>query len=442
MRRSLVALVPVGVSLLLSACDTDRAPLPSGISPGQARADRPATGGCSVNGLNNLAQAFFKSGDPVFTKISDMKTTYNRSGAAAATPLGFDILERVATVRLTSAQLPGSTTDAGAALVRGVVACMDLGTIPDTFNPELALAQGVFEVRGAVANAPEALAYNGTAAGEKVQFSPRWGVEPRTASGWPTSTGSGSPRFLVYGYPIANADFFGETPVDGFNAFEVGTLRSDVNRSAMRVGVCIKTAAVDEYNTTVAANLLQHDAQFVTNESPVFCVGYAGATLAKTWLASITGGVTSLFTPKPAFAQLPGDDELGRFIGGGPSGWSPMKFGKLTKSTSGVNYPAPIKNGNISSPIPAFVVHAQSAAGHGIPGVTVTITLTNNQGEPAGAVITPGSVVTVVTNTSGDATFDKVSVGKAGGYTFTASGVLGSLVLQSVISNVFNMKNK
>jgi hypothetical protein len=197
----------------------------------------------------------------------------------------------------------------------------------------------------------------------------------------------------------------------------------------------------DNSNNHVAANLLQHDAAFIPNESPDFCSTFVVSTASKTWFASLTGGIKSLFVVKSAFADDLSED-LGRFIGGGPSGWSPMKFSTLTSSTAKTSFPSPIKNGGISAPLPPFVVHAASAAGHALPNVGVTVSLTNNQGVPAGAEIVAGSVVHKVTDADGNVTFDNITVGKAGGYVFTATATIGGVGLQGAVSNVFNVKNK
>jgi hypothetical protein len=384
--------------------------------------------------MNQDAKAFFKSTDPVFAMISDMKTLY-RTSAAAATPKGFDILAQTGAVRYTSNQLTGSTAANGGTFVNDVVKCMDVGTVPATFDPALALGQGVFEVRGNASGAPAAIAYNGTSNGAKVEFSPRWGVEPRTTSGWPASTGSGAPRYLIYGYPTTG-DFAGETPGAGFNAFEIGTLRADLPKSGLRVGVCTHLVITDVAQThAVAANLLIHNDAVVPNESPGFCAGISAAAPRTTWLAR----VKAIFAPAIAFAQDPSDFSRD-FIGGGPSGWSPMSWGQVAGTAMNLGFTKQPRNTDKSVAIPTFVVHAATAAGNALPGVNVTISVFNNSGEPAGAFVS--GTVTVKTDSNGDATFSDVNVNKAGGYRINASGSFGGVATNTTTSVLFNVKNR
>jgi hypothetical protein len=430
MRRSLVALVPVGVSLFLAACEADHSTTsPNAIAPRQS-VSADLTLACSFNTMSQDAKKYFMSTDPVFTMISDMKTLF-RTSRAAATPKGFDILTRVAAVRLTSTQLARSTADNGGAFVNDVLGCMDVGPIPDTFNATASLASGVFEVRGDVAGAGPALAFDGTAGGQRVASLPEWGVEASAA--WPTSTGAGQPRYLVYGYPLSSANFDGETPTAGFNAFEVGTLRADVPKDGLVVGVCTRA-------TVIAANRLLHDNAIVPNESPTFC-GPVASLSTKSWFAMIVDRAGSFFSPRQLFAQGIGDFDQS-FIGGGPSGWSPMVFAQLTGTSIALTFATEPKNTSIApNTLPTFVVHASTAAGHAVPGINVTISIAGNNGVPANAVLTPLNP-TAVTDVNGDATFMGVLVNKAGGYTLTATGSLGGVATLSSISTLFNVKNK
>lgn len=425
MRRTLVAIMSVGAAMSLVACEGDRSTSPSpNARPSFDKPAPPLT--CSFSTVNSDANAFFVSNDPVFSLISTMKTTYNKSGVAAATPLGFDILARTAAARYTSAQ-KGTAADGGT-FVTDLLRCMDVGgAIPATFDPTAALSQGVFEVRGDVPGAPSALAYNGTANGAKVEFSPRWGVEPRTAAGWPTSSGfAGAPRYLIYGYPTTGS-FAGETPAPGFNAFEIGSLPANLSKDGLRVGVCTKVISGQ------SADFLIHSGALVANESPAFCAQFAWGTTKTTWLARLK----SLFMPSNAWAQ----DDLSRdFIGGGPSGWSPMSWGVVAGSDMVLSFKVQPKNGNISAPLQPFVVHAQTAAGNALQNVFVKVSVANNSGTPAGAYVT--GTVTVKTDPSGDATFSDIVVNKAGGYLIGATGLYGTVKTDSTTSTLFNVKNK
>jgi len=98
MRRTLVAIMSVGAAMSLVACEGDRSTSPSpNARPSFDKPAPPLT--CSFSTVNSDANAFFVANDPVFALISTMKNTYNKSGIAAATPTGFDILARTAAAR-------------------------------------------------------------------------------------------------------------------------------------------------------------------------------------------------------------------------------------------------------------------------------------------------------------------------------------------------------
>lgn len=437
MRRNSVAIATVGAGLLLAACESDHltTSAASNLSPRHASANLVLS--CNFTTMTNDAHLYFtNSTDPIFALITSMSTATEPT----RTSLGFDILERIAAVRFTSSSsgsggAPGPTPEKGGALIKDVVGCMSVGTIPDSFDPATALRSGIFEVRGASANAGPALAYTGTTTGTKVEFSPRYGVEPRTANGWPT--GLGASRYVIYGYQTTG-DFAGETPSDGLNAFEVGSLRADLPKDGLRVGICEQLVVTDPSDPTkgVAANVLIHNDQMIANESPNFCVGQTASGAKQSWLTR----VASIFRPSIAFAQDP--DGLSRdFIGGGPSGWSPMSWGKVNGADMNLKFDTQPKNTNITpDKIPAFVVHVQSDAGNSVPGVNVSVDVEKNNGLPAGAFLS--GTVTVKTDASGNATFSNVSVNKAGGYRIVATGSLGGVKTNIVTSNLFNVKNK
>ncbi len=439
MRRNFAAIASVGTALLLAACESDHltTTATSGLTPRHgASASLSLT--CNFTTLPNLGHLYFPDPyDQVFGLITQMSAA---TSADTRTSLGFDILTRLAMFRYDPANGDGlypGTPETGGAFAKAVVACMDLGTIPDSFDPVAALRNGIFEVRGSDATAGAALAYTGSSNGAKVEVSPRYGVEPRTVAGWPTSTGPGAPRYLIYGYPTAG-DFAGETPKDGFNAFEVGSLRADLAKDKMRVGICEKLVVASQNNPAqgVAANILIHSDQMIANESPNFCATQSSASASRSWLTR----VASIFRPSIAFAQDPEGGLSRDFIGGGPSSWSPMSWSKVAGSDMNLAFKKQPKNTDKSDAIPEFIVHVQSDAGNGIPGVQVTVSVDKNKGVPAGAIVS--GTITVATNASGDAIFTNVFVGKAGGYRLDANGSLGGVHTNDATSSLFNVKNK
>ena len=450
MRRSPVALVPAAVGLLLAACVGDRdttAPKSAPDAAAFVQGSQPQT--CSQN-LFNVAMkqdagAFFSSSnDAVFDLISTMKSSWQNNGAAAPATItaGLNILARIAAVRLTSGQVlaPASKFEAaevaGGNLVTEVSLCMSLGTVNATTATK-ALRSGVFGVVGGASDPSGPLI-------AQPDVYPRWGVEPRIAGAWSTAY----PRYLVYGVPgAATSELGGETPTVGsFTGFDLLSLPADFDKSSLRDGLCVKALIGDQpSNTKSGVNLLIHKGLLESNSSPTFCSDAPSPSTSSlstsAWFASITNRLRSVFTPASAWAQDRSLD-FDSFTGGGPSSWSPHVFGTIsggpqlpltfsTQPTNGFVYPALLNT---------FVVHAQTAAGHFLNGVTITIVVANNMGSPAGACVV--GVLTAETKGAGDATFDKVSILKAGGYLISASGSYNGIPTQSAVSNLFNIKNK
>ena len=441
MRRSLVALVPVAVSLFLTACDTDRSP--SGLKPGPTSLARPLRA-CDFTKLAQDGKSVFVAKDPVLaTMIGDMKAVYDANNKAPSTEIGFDILSELADRRREAGLLSGTTAAITGAWVDLLLGCMDVGTAPSTFNAASALA-GIFEVRGGTDDETgPALAWGfntGVEAGPK-----RWGVESKSTS-WtlPAPTNGTSPaRYLVFGYPITSTTpLAGETAVNtNFVGFELGTLPDAPNssKSGFIVGYCDVAIVLDANNKPVAVNRLIHSGAIVPNQEPAFCSLVLGATASRSWFASVASQAFSLLSPKPLYAEeeLPIDT---RFIGGGPSGWSPHVFGQIVPSNATLTFTTQPRNTVAFVPIPEFVVQAKTAAGNGIPDVAVTVSVSNNQGIPAGAEIVSGTL-TVLTDANGDAKFGDIAVGKAGGYTVTVTGVLDGAATLSKVSSNFQVKN-
>jgi len=307
----------------------------------------------------------------------------------------------------------------------------------DKTSASSALSAGLFEVRGADAAAPAALNLPAT--------SPRWGVEPRFATGWPAAqaidpnavpTGA-QPRYLIFGYPTT-AGTLGLPPSDGFSGFEVATRSTvgmDVDKNQLRVGACILGGE------GTSANRLIHLGVIIPNESPNFCstVSAAGAK-STTWLASLTNGLTALIAPKPLYAKTTLLDF--DFTGGGMGGWSPMGFGAIPVSSVALSFDKQPFNSvaSIDGTNDFVVVKATiGAAKNPVPDVTITLTIAGNNGSPANAILYPQGPHGV---TGADGTVKIFfSAGKAGGYTITANGSLETASTQSVISKLFNIKN-
>jgi len=442
MRRSPVALVPAAVGLLLAACVGDRdttAPKSASNAASFTQAAPPVT--CDFTAMKQDASHFFSaSNDAVFGMISNMKTTRQSSGAAAATPMGFNIFAEISKARLTSRQTlsPASAFDAaeiaGGQLVADVALCTNLGTI-DATTAATALRSGVFEVRGsAVDPTGPALA--------KPEVFPRWGVEPTptptrppTATPWPII--AGTPRYLIYGVPGAAASTLGGEPlaVDGFVGFDVSSFPATLPKTGLLVGICVKTTDADGN----AVNRLIHTGDIVSEAAPSFCGAPIASLSTSAWFASVANRVTSVFAPALLHAQDGDTRDYLSFTGGGPSSWSPMAWGKIKGASVGLSFTTQPKNGFDNAPLATFVVHS-ATPNHPLAGTSVTITVFSNNGVPAGAFVSGD--FTVAANANGDATFTNVTVNKAGGYTLTATATYGGVPTGSAISAKFNIKNR
>ena len=427
MRRFSVALLPLGVSLALAACgpDSDTTTSRSITSVQRSSAGGPpSANACNVGDIKKAAQDFFAAQqDPVFGLLNDLQSA---SDLTAATAIGWNIQRRVAEARLTAAQ--DGTADDGAKVVLGTFKCTSLASsVPTDFvnNLALILTQGIFEVRGTGGSLPAAAWLS--VASTRTLGSPRWGVEPVTT--WPT-TGA----FLVYGYPKLITGTF-VTPATGintngpgtYNGFELGSIPANQSKAGLRIGICV--AAVN--GTQTVANRLIHAGAIQVNSSPTqLCT----ASLANSsTFESVTRRLASFLAPQLLFAQ----EGEGR-VGGLPSDWSPNTTGQLAGSAIAIKWTS-TPNSNVGV-FKNYVANV-TIAGQPVPGVVVTVAISGNQGEPANAILLPGSTTTATTDASGNATFS-LAFGKAGGYNLSGIGSLDGVSTQTgVTQKVFQIKN-
>ena len=430
MRRIPVALLSVACLVALAACGSDNATTsPRGITAQSPLAD--VIPACSFSTMNQAAKQYFPNKDVVFDLISTMKTTFNKSGRAAATPAGFDVLARVEAARAAGVEI--GTGAAGGIFVDDVVGCMDVGDVPSTFNAGASLTSGVFAVRGNDPGAAAALANNASPNTAATLASPLWGAEPGPGNDWTrSSTVAPYGRYLVYGYPLSG----GVTA----NGFELGTLPATVGGSTdqlFRVGLC-----VSQIGSSTTANRLNHLGTLLTGinttkQGASFCVGNMASAASKVWYRALASRVLSVLAPSVVSAQF--DDGSVDGIGGLPSGWSPFKFAPIAGSGVALTF-GPLPVAAVDSVPFQLVVHASTSTFANVPGVSVALSVANNSGTPASAVLIPNNPV-AVTDANGDATFT-IAIGKPGGYTITAVGTLsGSIQTPPFTSNLFNVKN-
>jgi len=376
------------------------------------------------------AKLYFPAKDPVFDSIPNMKKLFGTS-AAAATPTGFYLLTHTAAIRDQGQEIGSGA--AGGKFVLDVVGCMSVGPIDDTFKPDLALAGGVFEVE-TTGNAA-AVAEVASAGHATVIANPLWGTEPN--GNWGRT---GFPAYLVYGYALG-----ADVTVSGF---DMGTIPQSISRppfvdqttaNLFRVGLCIPAA---NGNKTVA-NRLVHDNAIVTglfdptsnqDQGASFCAGHVAAVTNSTWLQSFASSALSLISPKSAFAMQGFD--LG--IGGLPDGWSPIIPDAIPGSNVSLSFTTQPQN-TFADTLFTVVVHASDGT-NSLPGVSVTLSVDNNHGVPAGAIISGGNP-TGTTDINGNVTLT-IAVGKAGGFILAANGLWSAVGTQTGQSNQFQVQNK
>jgi len=467
MRRLTVATVSVAASLALAACAERDTTSPRAISSGGASFAGRGGSTCNFTTVSSTASAYFTSNrDPVIDMIKVMKDAYNTNngGNVAATPEGWVILSRVADKRLTDSVTTGQ---AGAAFVVAVANCMaDLAAstsplalpaaLTDNSNANLArvLNSGIFDVRTGGATGAPAAGKN-KQGGARSLGSPIWGVETQTAtSNWP-----GSITYAVVGYPIKDtnplltnaqqidqsddlaAAYQAETPTSPwpFNAFELLTLPTTAvtDHSTLRVGICV--AHIGATNDGSVYYLVHNDAELLPNSVPgALCDLTVANGLTGPWYTRLAQGAARFFKPALLFAQDERD-----FIGGLPSGWSPQGAGQLDASKVTLTITTQPKNNVRDSTDNSLVVTATiTGSNTPVPGVAITgLTVLNNQGSPAGAVIVDGSTnLPQTTDHDGHATVH-FQIGKPGAYYIVVLSNLDGGALLSPTSVKFNVKN-
>ena len=472
MRRHVIASVAVVGSLILGACSGRETTAPRGIAPDQANAAGGPNATCSNTYFNNLvtlADAYFTAGsksktpDAVYGYLSQMATDYKNGLYSAATTDGWQVMSRVADARLTDATNDGVY---GAPFVNGVFTCMqDSRTnkpivVPTDFsdNTALILNSGVWEVRTGGATGGPALGkvQEDTTVHVRVFGQPRWGVEAlTTATNWPGPAGF---QYAVYGYPelVGNPLTTAATTIDTndgrlsayisqhiapFTGFELGSVPYDLPRTGLRVGVC--TSSNPTANDGVFGRLIHYVAntQIFGNDPPTqMCSSTltASAPVPATWYANYLNRVWSVFAPANLYAFV---DDCTDCMDWPSTGWSPFEPGSMTASNITFKITVQPKNTSISK-LDSMTVQTLYNGTLPLSQIPIdSITVSNNSGVPAGAVITFTSVPQSTQEPDGTAKI-YFRVGKAGGYLITVWASADGVVLPPVTSVLFNVKNQ
>jgi hypothetical protein len=404
---------------------------------------------CTPSGLTPLATAYAASAsDPLFAIITALE-----AAAPAAHPrpettdLVFDGLSRLAAMRGTSAQKGGATGTTFDALTKGFLGCAEsyiASTVPSTFSVAGALGTGwMYEVRGDAGQDGSAGAY---ARGS----TPYWAAEPEAGRTWGNSLVVTAPagttptnRVLIYGFRLT--DYSTLDPKVG-NAFEIATVPTVASGvltlvPSLRIGLCsvdLTTTARVQHVVSILPN-----AGLACSTPPAFAAAspsFARSMLNPAWLAS---KAVSLFTP----ASLQAAFIVGS-VGGAVSELSPSAVVDMQQVT--MDFELVVTDGTNSVPLQStdggpVKVGVQTLNGSSLKAATVTLSIAGNHGVPAlfkDGSAAPSATVTRVTDANGIATFDGVSLTKAGGYRLTATGNFDGVDGVPVTSNLFNIKNK
>jgi len=455
MRRTSVALSLVGVSIALAACTSDRdSTSPRSIAPGSLSATiLPAS--CVPNNISNTAKNYFPRNDAVFDSIATMKGVLSStSSTVQATPSGFAVLARTATVRRKGVQT--GTNVQGAAFVNAVLGCMSVGTAPAAFDPTKALGNGIFEVRTGGVNEGFAVAFTALTAKTTTVPSPEYGAEaatPSSAPVWPSTSGMpGTNRFLVYGYPLGTNN---DVLTDGF---ELGSLpvanatsgpTVNIAANPLAVGICASSSVAGSNGSVTARLLLHNNSEYLNLQKLGFCSQTITVGSSTSWLRALPSRMLALINPTTLFAQ----DATDNFIGGLPSGWSPNVIKGFVNTDITLSFYQQPVNAQLQQTTEQIIVQAVTTADV-MPPANIRLTIANNQGSPAFLTTslggTPQSFVdvplTLQTINGVTGYFAQYTIGftKAGGYTLTATGFIGGggVATPSVISNLFNVKNQ
>jgi len=454
--RRFLGLFAGGVSA--AAC-TDRTTPSSLTAPNPPRASVEAaalvqlqTLACDFTALKADARAYASSNqDPLFTIIGDLQSLSKNGPNAAATNKVFDALARLAAMRGTSAQRTGGVAVVGPVfdrLTHRFLGCAEPFIVTGAQENNFAGATGpgwMYEVRGGASDIT-------TGVYERGAIGQYWATETVGGATWTQTLNVTSPapvavthRALIYGFHPDN--FTTNDPqISRFEHFTVPAITGGA--LTLTPGVNIGLCAI----TTVTPTMrVQHVNEVLTYKG-LQCTGpVAFASLATSSvfasIPSLMGRALSMLAPQPLHASM-----LLGAVGGGKGVLSPSAVIDLQAVTP--SFAFPIVNGNNSTPLQGtdgnpVTVNVTTKGGTPLAGVIVTLAVSGNNSVIAyfsdkGAPAQP--TVQRTTDANGVATFDGVTLTKAGGYTLVATGTfdsgLNALTSPGVLSNAFNIQNK
>jgi hypothetical protein len=248
---------------------------------------------------------------------------------------------------------------------------------------------------------------------------------------------------LVYGRPLTSNGVPLSDAAIGNIQYELNVYpdAGEFLDGALHVGACFSPEAVFDDGTNPLEPRMQREQVLLEEHVPGFC----SSVFTPVQSASLFGSLFALAkdVAQPLLSLFVMADRSAPAVGGTPLDFS--RFAPVAANTNArlefVSQPNPTPTE--SQPIGTFQVRARSGAGTPMEKVLVTVYIFNNQGVPAGAVLSGdlSAYTEERDGVQGIATFDNVIVGKPGGYTVCATGSLAGFTFAEACSNLFNVRN-
>lgn len=451
-------LVPAGLlaafALTVAACSDRDGSRSDPAGPVTVTAEAPPVRACSTRDAHRAARAYFQA-------RTDSRTAAELLGLlATACADGDDALVQTygwQLLALVEGALAGGVAgdaSTGASLVNAIVDCLENACTADTTNDlqvTAALSEGgLFGVRNGdlipvLARAP--LAFIDFDANQNRAL---FGLE----TDLPWSTVTGTPYVLFYGASVSGVLDLQDVGFGGLqfdmNRYPVppaGTPGNPFVGDALHVGVCFESevtlphAGGDESRPTMAP-LMQREAVLLEAFAPDFCAGAFPALQS----ASIGAPALALargLLPSSWFAVAVTDRKA-------PSlGGTPLEFSTFAPVAAEVEgqlefLTVPASRTTEGESLGEIRVQARSGGGTPIEKVLVTLSISTNEGAPAGAVLA-GDVASFTDEDEGVAVFPDdgapLTIGKPGGYLLCANATLGGFTFPEVCTARFHIGN-
>lgn len=334
----------------------------------------------------------------------------------------------------------------GSRLVNGLLACTTAAGCTSAALPGIDLsgalgsAAGTFAVRAG--SAADAVVARGT-----VPFTDFTGADntalfgAELTAGWSwTQANGGGALMLLYGTPVT-------TGLVSLLDTGVGGLQYDMNRwpdngtfvedDIVHVGVCFGIELEFPHDHATGESTrprMQRESTLLSARAPSYCPPSAAPQTASfaAPLLSLARGLL----PRGWFAM---GDVRSPAIGG--SAYDFSRFAPVAADVQGtvavLDGPQPI----VQAGQPIGTIRVQSRSGGGTPmeRVFVRLYLTNNKGEPAGAILM-GETSGYTSEADGTVVFDNVSIPKTGGYILCAEATIDGFTFTQLCWDRFHVR--